>query len=183
MPGVGVELAVGQFQNARGDPVEEIAVVGDEQAGPAVASQEVLQPFDGDGVEMVGRLVEDQQLRPRQEGPGEGDATFLTAGKATGGAVRIRRADVAEEFLHAAFEVPTVEPGDMVEQVTGAVALGGLIFVFFDQVEDATGPGEDVFPDGENVVQGEVLRQEPGDEFPAAGEVPTIRLGDAGGEA
>ncbi len=52
-----------QFHDARSQPPQEAPVVGDEDQGAAPAEQEFLQPGNGLDVEVVGRLVEQQQLR------------------------------------------------------------------------------------------------------------------------
>ena len=43
--------------------VQQIAVVGDKQQRTRVADQEVLEPEGGLEIEVVGRLVEQQQIR------------------------------------------------------------------------------------------------------------------------
>ncbi len=61
--------------------VEEEAVVGDQHHGERVVGQVLFQPVAGRQVEMVGRLVEQQQIRPPQQQLGQGDAHLPAAGK------------------------------------------------------------------------------------------------------
>ena len=66
------ELAAIELDDARGQPLEERAVVGHEQHGAGVVGEERLEPLDGLDVEVVGRLVEQQHVgrghqRPRQQ--------------------------------------------------------------------------------------------------------------------
>ena len=69
-----------------GDPLEEGAVVADHQHGGALARQHRLQRLDGEDVEVVGGLVEQQHVRRLGEGPGQGGAPRFAAGKAVGAA-------------------------------------------------------------------------------------------------
>ncbi len=77
---VGKELPGGELDDAVGDAVEEIAVVGHEEAGAAGADEELFEPGDRFDVEVVGRLVEDEQVWAGDDGAAEGDAAFLAAG-------------------------------------------------------------------------------------------------------
>jgi hypothetical protein len=65
VPGVPALVHVGpaavQLDDARGDPIEDVTVVGDEQQAAAVRRQPAFQPRNGAHVEVVGRFVEDQQ--------------------------------------------------------------------------------------------------------------------------
>ena len=51
-----------EFEDPLGGVVEEVAVVGDRDHGAGEAGQELLQPFDRFGVEVVGRFVEQQHV-------------------------------------------------------------------------------------------------------------------------
>ena len=67
------------------DPVDDLAeqvdVVGDDDQ-PALVDREVVpQPQDRVGIEVVGRLVEQQGLRPAEEDAGELDPASLAAGE------------------------------------------------------------------------------------------------------
>jgi hypothetical protein len=76
---------VGQVEHPVGDPLQHVAVVGDEQQPAGAAPQLVLEPVDRVDVEVVGRLVEDQQVGRRQQGAGERDASSLPARHARAG--------------------------------------------------------------------------------------------------
>ena len=62
--GAGVERdgPVVDVQRVAGDVVEEALVVRDDHRAAGVAGQELLQPADGEDVEVVGRLVEQQHV-------------------------------------------------------------------------------------------------------------------------
>jgi hypothetical protein len=51
-------VATVEFENPLGGVIEEVTVVGDGDHGAREAHQELLKPFDGFGVEVVGRFVE-----------------------------------------------------------------------------------------------------------------------------
>jgi hypothetical protein len=72
-------LAAIQFQDPFGGVVEEVAIMRDRHHGAGVARQELLQPFNRFGVEMVGRLVEQQHVRFLQQQLAQCDAAFLAA--------------------------------------------------------------------------------------------------------
>ena len=74
-------LAAVEFENPLGGVVEEVAVVGDGHHGAGEAHQELLQPFDRFGVEVVGRLVEQQHVGLGEQQLAERDAALLAAGQ------------------------------------------------------------------------------------------------------
>ena len=55
--------------------------MGDGHHGPGVLVEEVLEPLDRFGVEVVGRLVEQQEVRVLEEEARERDAASLAAGR------------------------------------------------------------------------------------------------------
>ena len=74
--------------DAVGDPLEEVAVVGDhdQRAGPAV--EEVLEHGQGLDVEVVGRLVEQQHVGLGQQQPQQLEPPPLAAGQVADRAVQ-----------------------------------------------------------------------------------------------
>ena len=76
MPAAAVEL-----EDPAGDVVEEVAVVRDGDDGALVVGEEALEPGDRLGVEMVRRLVEQQQVGRGEQQPAERDAAALAAGE------------------------------------------------------------------------------------------------------
>ncbi len=180
---VGDEVAAREFHDAVGDAVEEIPVVRHEDAGAGIILEEVLQPLDGVGVEMVGRLVEDEQIGPGKQRAAECDAAFFPAREAARETVGGGGVEVGDERLDAVAHVPAVEVVDVVEEFVGAGVVGGPGLVFGDEVEHLLRAHEDVVLHGAGVVELEVLRQVAGDEFAAADDLPGVRLGDPGDDA
>ncbi len=75
---VVVELAFIELERPRGDAVEEVAIVGDQQDGARELLREVaLQPLHRLHVEVVGRLVEHGERRPRHEDARQRDAAAI----------------------------------------------------------------------------------------------------------
>ena len=79
----------------------------DEEARAGIAREEILQPLDALGVEMVGRLVEDQEIRPREQRAAERDAPLLAAAERADEAVERGRVQIRGEALDAADRAPS----------------------------------------------------------------------------
>ena len=79
--GVGKRAPLVDLDDPRGDDVEEVAIVSHEDHRTGKAFEIIFQPADRLGVEVVGRLVEQQQIRLASERAAERDAAFFTAGK------------------------------------------------------------------------------------------------------
>ena len=80
---VGLERAAGgELVDAVDDGVEEAPVVRDDEQGAVEAGEEVLEPREAVGVEVVGRLVEQQHLRVLEQRRREQRARLLAAREA-----------------------------------------------------------------------------------------------------
>src|SRR5262249_42329788 len=71
--------AVKPYRAAR-DPFEQPTVVADQHDAGAHPGQFALEPFDAGKIKMIGRLVEQQDIRRRSQGAGQCSAAHLTAG-------------------------------------------------------------------------------------------------------
>ncbi len=80
---------------------------GDDRAG--VFLEMALQPGDGLGVEVVGRLVEQEDVRLTQQQAAEGDATAFAAGENGDGRIAGRAAQGIHRQFEPAVQVPSVE--------------------------------------------------------------------------
>src|SRR5437868_11446628 len=76
---VADELAARQLDDPRRYPIEKIAIVRDKQTGAGITREKILQPFDGAGIEMVGRFVENQKIGTREQRPTKRDPAFFPA--------------------------------------------------------------------------------------------------------
>ena len=71
--------AVVDVEDVRRDAVEELLVVGDDERASLVAGEELLEPADAEDVEVVGRLVEQEHVRPAEEHLRQQDAQLEPA--------------------------------------------------------------------------------------------------------
>ena len=72
-------MPVVQLDNLPGHPVQEIPVVGHDNHGAFIIEQVGLQPGDGLHVQMVGRLVEQDDVRLGQQQLSEGHTGLLAS--------------------------------------------------------------------------------------------------------
>ena len=79
--GVVVELTEFEFVDLADYPVNEHPVVGDQDDGLGVFLQVAFQPLDRLHVQMVGRLVQQQDVRLDQQQLDEADLGLLAAGE------------------------------------------------------------------------------------------------------
>ena len=91
MPIVVGERAQRQIGDARDDRVEEEAIVRDEDDGVRVGVQVLLEPVARLEIEVVRRLVEQQQVRLAEQQLGERDAHLPAAGERLGRPLEVRR--------------------------------------------------------------------------------------------
>jgi len=78
---VQMDAAVGKFRDLRGDLVEKKVVVRDDQDRAGIVFEIAFQPFHAFRVQMVGRFVEQHDVRPGQQNRCEQYAHFPSAGK------------------------------------------------------------------------------------------------------
>ena len=88
----GDALAAVQLQNPLGRVVQKVAVVGDRHHGARVALQKLLQPVHRLGVQVVGRLVEQQHVGFGQQQTAQRDPALFTAREHTDHGVPGRQA-------------------------------------------------------------------------------------------
>ena len=106
VPLPGDAVAAVELQDPAGHVVEEVAVVGDRHHRARVLLEEPLQPRHGLGVEVVGRLVEEQHVRPLQEQPAERHAPRLAARERLDVLVAGRHAKRVHRHLDRPVELP-----------------------------------------------------------------------------
>ncbi len=73
-------LAAVELEYPAGDVVEEIAVMGDRDDRAGIILQMMFEPGHRFGVEMVGRLVEQQNVGLLQQQAAQGHTAALAAG-------------------------------------------------------------------------------------------------------
>ena len=113
--------------------VEELAVVGDHQQRALVLAQPGLQPQRGFQVQMVGRLVQQQQVGRRHQRPGEVEAYSPAAGERPMrlGEVRLGEPQAGEDL--AAPGMGVVAAGILVVRIQPAEGSAVVVSLgFFD---------------------------------------------------
>ena len=96
---VQVQLSPAQLRDARADAVKEVAVVRDHHQCATVGRKPPLEPGDGLCVDVVGRLVEQQQVDGPDQRRRQRDALFLPARKRAHVAVKVRDAQLCQQRL------------------------------------------------------------------------------------
>ena len=89
IPVINRRFLIFDFNDLCHNAVKEIAVVGNNQHCTGIGAKEILQPFDCRNVQMVGRLVQQQDIRLGKQQLCQMHACFLSAGKLIHRAVEI----------------------------------------------------------------------------------------------
>ena len=74
---IHLDLAVVDVHDVGADRIQEVAVVGDDDDGALVVEQKVLEPVDGFDVQVVGRLVEHDDVGVSEERLGQKDLDLI----------------------------------------------------------------------------------------------------------
>ena len=115
-------VAAVELEDPARDVVEEVAVVGDRDDGAVVLVQVALEPRDRLGVEVVGGLVEQQQVGLREQQPAQRDAAPLATRELR--ARRRRRAAAAARPSRSRAVRSRSQPFDRVDLVLELRLLG-----------------------------------------------------------
>ena len=132
---VGDALAAVELEDPAGDVVEEVAVVGDRDDRALVLGQVLLEPGHRLGVEVVGGLVQQQQVGRAQQQAAERHAPALAAGERAHVRVRRRQAQGVHRVFELGVEVPRVGRFDL--RLDLAELLGRLLGVVGRQLVEA----------------------------------------------
>ena len=114
--------------------------MGDDQDRARIVAQVAFEPVDGLGVEMVGRLVEQQQVWLLEQEAAERNAAFFAAGKLGHVGIVRRAAERVHRLLDLALEIPqslgldlVLEPRHLVGGLVGIVH-GELVVTVEDRL-------------------------------------------------
>src|SRR5579883_3168285 len=128
-----------ELEDPAGDIVEEVAVVGDRHDGAGKLGEMALQPRHRFGIEMVGRLVEQQHVGPAQQEAAQCNAALLAARQLVDLGVARWAAQRVHRHLDRALQVPAVAGVDLLLQLG---LLGDqLVHVRSDSLSTLASPG------------------------------------------
>ena len=128
--GAAVEL-----EDPARDVVEEVAIVGDRDDRALVLLEVLLEPGHRLGVEVVRRLVEQQQVGRGEQQAAERDAAALTAGELGDVGVGGRQAQGVHRLVELRVEVPRVRGVDLL--LDPRELVGGLVGVVRGELVEA----------------------------------------------
>ena len=183
---VGAEVG-----DRRDHPVQEIAVVRDHDHGPVVAGQEVLQPGERGEIQVVGRLVQQQERRRQQEQPRQRRPHAPAAGKLrqrpmqlvgpeaepAQDAARGRLEPIAAERLEAVLEIAVARG----ERVTGRRLEGaGDVLHLALERPHLVEPAQRFHQHGAGGAGGDLLGQIADGRRARAAHLPGVRLLETG---
>ncbi len=106
------ELATVDLDDAGGERTQEAAVVGDEDQTTGEGLEKALQPVDGLDVEVVGGLVQQQDVGRTHQGLAQQHAPLHAAGQ-RGEFGLVRQVELFQYLCHPAIQIPTVPGFDL----------------------------------------------------------------------
>ena len=112
----GDTLAAVEFENPAGHMVEEVTVVRDGDNRTGILVQVLFEPVDRLGVEVVGRLVEQQDVGLLQQQAAEGHPAAFTPREVFHKLVFGRTAQSIHRLLQLVVDIPGIRGVDMVLQ-------------------------------------------------------------------
>ncbi len=119
-PGKTLHRAAINFDDATGHTIQKVAVVRDEQERARVLREVGFKPRHGINIEMIGRLIEDQQIRAHDERMGQGDAFALTAGERRHLGSGVIDAELGQHHLGVRLQVPTTSRFELMGEIRDA---------------------------------------------------------------
>ena len=101
-------MAAVDLADPLGHVVHEVTIVGDGNDGTLVLVQELLQPQDGFGIQVVGGLVEQQQVWSLEQQLAQSHTAALATGAHVHWGIRVRALQSVHRLLELGVEIPTV---------------------------------------------------------------------------
>ena len=125
---IEVDALVPDFGDTVDGDVEEIAVVRDQDEGERIVVEIALQPVAGFEIEVVGGLVEQQQIRLLQQQFREREPHLPAAGELFGaaGPVLFAKSESGQHGAHLRFNGVTVTGAEFGVELLEAVGDGGI---------------------------------------------------------
>jgi hypothetical protein len=155
-----------ELHDPGGHPLKKRPVMGDEAERAFPVEQEILHPLDGITVEMIGRLVQQENVGVGHQGPGEERLPLSSSREPAEGRVLVE-AKVGDDGFDAAVKVPGIGRFQRVVQlvqlperlVSAGAHAGGSIVIAGEQRPGFTEPGGDDIEDAAGELSGNFLLQ------------------------
>ena len=138
---VAIQLATGQLQNDIGDPIQKIAIVRHHKNRAAKLFEISFQPLDGITVDMVGRLVQDENIAGIGENTRHGDPFPLAAGQCTHFFLEVSHT----ELMQHGFALVITLCGSLRRQITDRLLQYGFVGIIsrgLRQIADSHAAGQ-----------------------------------------
>ena len=165
-----------ELDHPGGDHVEEVAIVGHENQSAAEGEEELFEPANRFGVEVVGGFVEEKKIRLGREGTAERHAALFPTGKRGDRIVQSRSMKSRDERLDPSVEIPAIGVVDQVEEI-GEFALGSLArFILAHRGHQIGGARLDIFAHREALIEFELLGEIAHANAALSGNLATVRL-------
>jgi hypothetical protein len=138
----GNALAPVELEYPFGDVIEEVAIVGDEHDGAGVFLEVALEPGDAFGVEMVGGLIQEQEVGALEQDFAKGDAPAFAAREGGNVCIAGGQAHGVHGDFDTAIEIPALggfdgvlDLGLLFEECVHFVGVGAFGEAVVDLVE------------------------------------------------
>ena len=177
---VSVKTAGLQLDDVVAGFIEEIPVVRCDEKRASKLFQVLRHPLDRVGVEMVGRLVENQEIRVGDDRATEGNPPLFAAGQGAHQSVCGGSIQVHHRRLDSSLDVPRIGGGDLLLQLGLPVRVGGQRLVLVEQIERVRRTVANRIEHGDVVGSIETLRQITDPQAGARSDFAVISLRYAG---
>ncbi len=156
------ETTTVQLQNLGREALQEGPVVGDEQHGAGEGRDLLFQPGDGIEIQMVGRLIEQQQVRVRHQRTRQCDTTAPAAGQVFHHGV-FRQAQAGQHGIDTLLELPAIDAFQrdlhMLETLEVRLGVADQVMIFRQQRARLRQAFSDDIEDGTSFGGRQVLRE------------------------
>jgi hypothetical protein len=173
---VTVKFPGRKLHHASRNAIKKVSVVRDKKAGSGIAGQEIFEPFDRAGIEVVCRFVEDEEIGTGEQRAAKRDPPFFSAGKTGDDSFGIRRMKIRDQTLDPVFEIPAVEVRNLIEQNSAPRAFRRRGLVFSDEVQNPLRARKNIGVNRRLLLQLEHLRHVTDNQIASLIQLARIRL-------
>ena len=152
-------LAKADFDDARGNRFEKITVVRhkDDRAGEAL--EKAFEPVDRLGIEVVGGLIQKQEIRLGSQRTAESDTALLSAGERPDQGIKRRSVQRTGKGFDAGLEIPAIRMLDKLKEFMKLGITSLAAFVAAHPLHEVSSAGFDVFKNRSCGIEFKFLRK------------------------